>query len=163
LGGDDTPSDGGDTAADDDDASADGGDTPGDGGSAPSGDGSGGGEILGIGGTPSVAADEVAATVIINEDDSFDPPIVEIEPGSAVEWDNQTGEERQIHANDRLNDGHSWEFEADLEAGGRARFVFEEDGKYGYHEAEETWFRMCGAVAVGSASADDISGLRCEQ
>jgi len=117
----------------------------------------------GGGGTPTVAADDVAATIVINEDDSFDPPIVEVEPGSAVEWDNQAGEERQIRANDRLNDAVSWEFEADLEDGESARFVFEEDGKYGYHEAEETWFRMCGAVAVGSASADDISGLRCEQ
>lgn len=117
----------------------------------------------GGGGTPTVAADEVAATITINEDDSFDPPIVEVEPGAAVEWDNQAGEERQIRSNDRLNDASEWQFEADLEDGDTARFVFEEGGKYGYHEAEETWFRMCGAVAVGDASEDDITGLRCEQ
>ena len=122
--------------------------------------------LAGCGGgnsTPTVAADDVAATIVIEENDSFEPPIVEVPPGSAVEWDNQAGEQRQIRANDRLNDAVSWEFEADLEDGEKARFVFEESGKYGYHEAEETWFRMCGAVAVGDASADDVTGLRCEQ
>jgi len=114
-------------------------------------------------GTPTVAAEDVAATITVAEDNSFDPPIVNVEPGSAVEWDNQAGEERQIRANTEPSNSVEWEFEVDLEDGETGRFVFEDEGVYGYHEAEETWFRMCGAVTVGDFSEEDVGGLPCER
>lgn len=116
----------------------------------------------GGGGTPTVAASDVAATITLVEDGSFDPPIVEVEEGAAVEWVNETGSDRSVRSNTELQDSKEWEMELDLEDGESGRFVFEESGVYGYHEAQETWFRMCGAVAVGDASEDDVGNLPCE-
>lgn len=114
-------------------------------------------------GTPTVAEESVAATITIHEDNSFDPPRVQVDEGSAVEWVNESGEERQIRANTARSWSSDWDWEIDLEDGETGRFTFDSSGLYPYHEAEETWFRMCGAVAVGDQTVEDIGTLQCEQ
>lgn len=116
----------------------------------------------GGGGTPTVAAESVDATVTISDDLSFDPPIVEVETGAAVEWVNEAGESRSVVSNDELGNSAEWGLDEDVETGQTFRYTFDESGVYSYHEDQETWFRMCGAVAVGDSTADDVSGLPCE-
>lgn len=113
-------------------------------------------------GTDTPAESDIATQVTIQEDDSYNPAVIEVEPGEGVEWVNESGNERRVRANTELDNSVDWELDLDIPADGSAAHVFEESGVYSYHDDEETWFLMCGAVAVGDASADDVASLPCE-
>lgn len=112
--------------------------------------------------TDTPAQSSIAATVTIAEDDSYDPPIVEVEEGESVEWVNETDKERDLRANGEMDNSVEWELDLQIPAEGSAAHTFDESGVYSYHDAEETWFLMCGAVAVGDSSEDDVGNLPCE-
>lgn len=114
------------------------------------------------GGTPTPAESSIAATVTITEDETYDPTVIEVDEGESVEWANNSGKERQLRANTQLEDSVEWELDLDIPAEGSSAHTFDESGVYSYHDAEETWFNMCGAVAVGDFTADDVPDLQCE-
>lgn len=119
----------------------------------------------GVGGGPgTVNPDDIAAEVTMTEDDAFDPPRVSIDTGEAVEWTNETGDDRTVVSNE--NTEYSSELPEEMELaisdGESSAFVFEESGIYTYHDQQRTWEVMCGAVAVGDNSEDDIGDLVCE-
>lgn len=104
---------------------------------------------------------DVAATITMTEDRTYDPMRVSIEPGEAVEWVNETSDERTVESNQELEGAAEWEAEITVPAGESGTHTFGESGIYSYNDRTETYFNMCGAVAVGQ-SEDDIGSLPCE-
>lgn len=113
------------------------------------------------GGGTDVPEETIGTTVTITED-AVEPLKAEVEAGMAVEWVNESGSNRQLEANTAIDGAESWDFSRELQDGESVAFVFEDDGVYSYHDAIKTRFRMCGAVAVGSSTAEDVGTLPCE-
>lgn len=107
---------------------------------------------------------EIGATVVMEGGREFVDLKVEVAEGEAVEWRNESGSSREIRTNEAVDGAAEWDpiLEVDLEDGESAWYTFEESGVYSYHEQTYTRGMMCGAVAVGDSSADDIAELPCE-
>jgi plastocyanin len=114
------------------------------------------------GGGSSEPAGEVTAEVTLTEDEAFDPLRVQVAEGEAVRWNNETGERRTVRANTEADDSNEWELDLAIEAGESGTHTFQSSGVYSYHDAQDTHFLMCGAVAVGDTSENDIGSLPCE-
>lgn len=114
------------------------------------------------GGGSSEPQGEVTAEVTLTEDEAFDPLRVHVAEGEAVRWINETGEERSVRSNGEIDNAREWELDLTIPAGESGVHTFQESGAYSYHDAQDTWFKMCGAVAVGDASEDDVESLPCE-
>lgn len=119
--------------------------------------------VAGCGGSdagPGEPEGEVGATVAITAD-GYDPLTVSVATGEAVEWTNETDEDRTVNANAAADGAREWELDLTIPAGETGAHTFRESGVYAYHDEEMTRFNMCGAIAVGDAD-DDVSGLPCE-
>lgn len=113
--------------------------------------------------TATPAPESISVTVEIADDETFDAPVVAVEPGESVNWLNDTDESRRVRANSELDRSADWNMTLELEPGEEKAFTFEEEGVYSYHEPTETWFLMCGAVMVGDVDAVQPSELPCER
>lgn len=122
------------------------------------------GAIGGGGGTPTVAEEDIAVQVTLTESNDFEPLRVSVDEGEAVEWVNDTGGEREVRSNHNAEYSSEWspELSAVIPSGETHAYVFENSGIYTYHDRERTWETMCGAVAVGDNTEDDIGDLVCE-
>lgn len=109
---------------------------------------------------PDVAEEDIAETIVL-DDREFDPMTVEIEPGEAIEWVNESEEDYELRTNDTYGETDDWDLEADLSPGDSTAHLFEEEGYYAFHEAIHTSLRMCGGVAVGRPE-DEMPSLHCE-
>lgn len=118
----------------------------------------------GDGGGDDVSEEDIGAEVSMTDDNTFDPYRVSIDAGQAVRWTNETGEERTLRSNTNTDFSAEWDPAMDVElADGESHtHLFEESGVYTYHDAVRTWSLMCGAVAVGDNSEDDIGDLACD-
>lgn len=114
------------------------------------------------GGGSSEPQGEVTAEVTLTEDEAYDPLRVQVAEGEAVRWINETGEQRTVRANTEVDDSKEWELDLAIEADDSGVHTFQNAGIYSYHDAQDTHFLMCGAVAVGDTSEDDIESLPCE-
>lgn len=115
----------------------------------------------GDGGRAEVTEDDVAVTVTI-DDREFDPMIVDIDAGQAVEWENVDDERYHLDSHDINGQGTPWSWDAQVPPGETVAYLFEDPGVYGYFDRGATSFVMCGAVAVGDPSPDDVPQLPCE-
>lgn len=118
--------------------------------------------VAGCGGGSSEPEGEVTAEVTLTEDQAFDPLRVHVAAGEAVRWINETGEQRTVRSNAKLDNANEWTLDLAIPAGESGAHTFQNGGVYSYHDAQDTHFLMCGAVAVGDASEDDIGSLPCE-
>lgn len=96
----------------------------------------------------------------------FDPTTTSIETGEAVEWVNNTDEDRRIVPDSNVNGAEQWSFGSEeastMESGGgTVTRTFNQAGVHVFVDELSTRFQTCGAVAVGDASLDDMS-LPCE-
>ncbi|MCU4800043.1 plastocyanin/azurin family copper-binding protein [Halobacteria archaeon HArc-gm2] len=105
---------------------------------------------------------EVTAEVTLTEGEAFDPLRVHVAEGEAVRWINETGEQRTVRANTEVDNSNEWELDLAIAAGESGAHTFQSSGVYSYHDAQDTHFLMCGAVAVGDTSEDDVGSLPCE-
>ncbi len=121
-----------------------------------------GGGGSGGGSSGAQAQGDVGAEVAITDDDAFDPIKVHVEEGEAVRWNNETDSAHTIASNTAPDNAAEWEFEQEVPANGAATFTFQSGGVYSYHQTSQTRFMMCGAVAVGDTSVEDIPTLDCE-
>ena len=104
----------------------------------------------------------VGAEVAITEDKTFEPMKVHVAEGEAVRWNNKTDETHTIASDTAADNAVEWEFKQEVKPNGAATYTFQSSGVYPYHQTSQTRFMMCGAVAVGDASVDDVSKLDCE-
>lgn len=109
--------------------------------------------------TAEVDPEDIAATITANGRE-FDPMKVEIEEGEAVEWVNE--DDAVYHVDSHDIGEASWSWDERIEPGESAAYLFEDSGVYGFRDRGATSWEMCGAVAVGDATVDDIPLLRCE-
>lgn len=117
---------------------------------------------------------EVVETITI-ETRSFEPAVVRIEVGEAVEWVNETGDERGIEPIDNISsetEVREWSWGDPPSGqtvtrhlmqpdGGSVTRTFNQPGIYVYADSQLTEFQACGAVLVGEDAEIDESNLPC--
>lgn len=112
-------------------------------------------------GPPEVDEDDIVVTVSVLED-GFDPQVVHVEEGEAVQWRNERSERMEIESSS-LEGAANWDYRDEASAGGTAAFLFEDSGAYVYNDRHFTVGEICGAVTVGDATEEDLPTLPCNE
>ncbi len=91
---------------------------------------------------------------------AFDPVVVEIDVGAAVEWVNNDPYEHDVTAAQLTDAGEDWSYSETLAASSRTEQTFDSAGVYEYYCSIHGESSMCGAVVVGDASLEQ--SLPCQ-
>lgn len=105
--------------------------------------------------------EDISQTIVLDSRE-YDPIRSSIDAGEGVEWRNDDDRTYTVISSSRGRNMEEWDFEAEIEPGESASFLFEDQGIYGFNDYDLSTFSMCGAIAVGPSDEDDIGQLDCE-